>query len=158
MEQDMKTAEAETRSPDAQPAGGRRSVEKMDSKEIEREIERTREEMGETLDAIQERLSPRQLINRTMAYVRGEMDENACRMGTSATQRSMPIVLVAVGAGLLLASGKETGEERMRAARSRGSRIQNKLSYLWRNRPLTLAAISMAAGAALRTTLSELNR
>jgi hypothetical protein len=136
-----------------------RSFENMNSREIEREIERTREEMGETLGAIQERLSPRQLINRTIDYVRGGIDKNACRMGTTVTRKSMPLVLVAVGAGLLLASGnRKTGEERMREVGSRVGRFEKRFSYLWHKRPLTLAAIGMAAGAALSTALSEINR
>ena len=79
--------------------------------EIEREVRAQRADVERTLDALQERLSPGQLVDQAMNYVRqgggGEFFRN---LGDSVKQNPMPIALIGVGVAWMMASsGRRNG-------------------------------------------------
>ncbi|MEZ4555631.1 MAG: DUF3618 domain-containing protein [Caldilineaceae bacterium] len=86
------------------------------STEIRRDIEATRNNMGETVDAIQDRLDPRHLRDEAQATIRDTLSDGANtieyvetyrgsspRRSWSAVKRnSIPSLMVGVGVGWLL--------------------------------------------------------
>ena len=56
-----------------------------DPEELEREIERTREELARTIDALADRVSPSNVVHRTGARVREEIQQVAVTIGSIVT-------------------------------------------------------------------------
>lgn len=79
--------------------------------EIEAEIERTRSELHHTLDAIEQRLSPGQLVDQGLEYLRSNgVREYASNLGTTAKQDPVPLALVGVGLAWLMMSSRRSHE------------------------------------------------
>ncbi len=75
--------------------------------EILAEIERTRHDMDSTLTAIERRLTPGQLFDQGVDYLRHSGgNEFVQNLGTQAKNNPMPIALVGIGLAWLMASGK----------------------------------------------------
>jgi hypothetical protein len=75
--------------------------------EILAEIERTRHEMDSTLTAIEHRLTPGQLFDQGVEYLRNSGGhEFVQNLGAQAKNNPMPIALVGIGLAWLMASGK----------------------------------------------------
>lgn len=75
--------------------------------EILAEIERTRHDMDSTLTAIEHRLTPGQLFDQGVDYLRNSGGhEFVQNLGTQAKNNPMPIALVGIGLAWLMASGK----------------------------------------------------
>jgi Protein of unknown function (DUF3618) len=72
-------------------SAGSRSTE-----EIERELERTRSEIGETLDEIQRQLSPGQLLDQALRYF-GEPRQLAMGVGELIMRNPLPVTLIGLG-------------------------------------------------------------
>lgn len=70
--------------------------------EIERDIENTRAEIDHTLDVIQKKLSPRNIVNETVDQVVGGAGGFASSLGRSAKDNPIPFVLVGLGLGWLM--------------------------------------------------------
>jgi hypothetical protein len=78
--------------------------------EIQAEIERTRNEMDGTLSALEQRLSPGQLIDQGMSYLRQNgAQEFVTNLGEQAKHNPMPVALVGIGLAWLMATGKMSG-------------------------------------------------
>ena len=74
-------------------------------KEIEHELERTRERLGENLNALTDRMSPGNLLDEAMNYFEGSPKDFANTLGTQ-VQRN-PLATLMVGAGIAwLSMGK----------------------------------------------------
>jgi hypothetical protein len=75
--------------------------------EIEREVHQSRAEIEQTLDAIQARLSPGQLVDQVVEYFRGGRGgEFARNLGDSITQNPIPLALVGVGLAWMMFGGQ----------------------------------------------------
>jgi ElaB/YqjD/DUF883 family membrane-anchored ribosome-binding protein len=75
--------------------------------EILAEIERTRHDMDSTLTALEHRLTPGQLFDQGVDYLRNSGgQEFVHNLGTQAKNNPMPIALVGIGLAWLMASGK----------------------------------------------------
>jgi ElaB/YqjD/DUF883 family membrane-anchored ribosome-binding protein len=75
--------------------------------EIEREIERTRLEMSGTLQEIQRRLSPGQLLDEGLAYLReGGPGQFASNLGESVKREPLPVALIGIGVAWLMFNGR----------------------------------------------------
>ncbi|HSF48537.1 MAG TPA: DUF3618 domain-containing protein [Burkholderiales bacterium] len=75
--------------------------------EIEREIERTRLEMSGTLQEIQRRLSPGQLLDEGLAYLReGGPAQFASNLGGSVKREPLPVALIGIGVAWLMFNGR----------------------------------------------------
>lgn len=81
--------------------------------EIAREIDRTRNNMGATLDAIRRRFTPGELVDQGLDYVRNSgANEFVSNLGTSVKNNPLPLVLVGVGIAWLMAADKRPPSER----------------------------------------------
>lgn len=81
--------------------------------EIQAEIERTRREMDGTLNAIENRLTPGQLYDQGMQYLRNNGGtEFVTNLGNQAKRNPMPVALVGIGLAWLMATQKtDSGTE-----------------------------------------------
>ena len=81
--------------------------------EIERQLERDRAAIEDTIEAIQRRLSPGQLLDQTLGYVRSGGSEVATSVARSAQQNPWPLIITGVGLAWLMqstASSRRNGE------------------------------------------------
>ena len=86
---------------------------------------RTRAELGETLDALERKLAPRQLLEKGVDMLRDTMDGNLGRVGEALRANPIPLALVAGGLGWFCSRGPAA------LARSADS------AAIWRNAPPT---------------------
>ncbi len=78
--------------------------------EILAEIDRTRGELDSTLSAIEHRLTPGQLVDQGLDYLRNSGGtEFVKNLGTSAKQNPLPVALVGIGLAWLMATNKRPG-------------------------------------------------
>ena len=153
--------------------GGRRPDE------ILAEIDRTRSEMDRTLTAIEHRLTPGQLVDQGIDYLRHSgANEFVQNLGGTAKQNPMPVALVGIGLAWLMALGRQPAQhegygssasasgirerasgmmqgvsERMGSAKSQigdtASSLRKRAVYMVHEQPLALGAVGLAVGAVL---------
>lgn len=78
--------------------------------EIEHDIERTRSEMSQTLQAIERKLSPRQLMEDAMESVR-EAASGQSSLGRVVRENPVPLALLGVGVGWLMISSMRSSRD-----------------------------------------------
>lgn len=102
--------------------------------EILAEIDRTRDEMDRTLSAIEHRLTPGQLVDQGLDYLRHSgAAEYVQNLGGTAKQNPLPIALAAIGIGWLMALGRQPAQQSYAATSGSGLRegigsMRNKAS------------------------------
>lgn len=85
--------------------GGRRP------EEILAEIDHTRDEMDRTLSAIEHRLTPGQLVDQGLDYLRHSgANEFVQNLGGTAKQNPLPVALVSIGLAWLMALGRQPAQ------------------------------------------------
>lgn len=88
---------------------------------IERDIARTREQMSATIDQLQSKMSPGQLLDQGLDYLRssgaGDFGSN---LGRSVRDNPLPVALVGVGLAWLMASGRSAAASSPRATQHTG--------------------------------------
>jgi hypothetical protein len=72
--------------------------------QLERSAERIRADLDRTLDALERKLSPSQLIDRSLAYLRDHGGDLAVAVGDSVRRNPVPILVTAAGLGWLIAT------------------------------------------------------
>ena len=77
--------------------------------QIESEIVRTRSEMGRTLNALQNRLSPGQLLDGALGQLGAGSGQFAASLGRTVRANPVPTTLVGLGLGWLMIAGSGTG-------------------------------------------------
>jgi hypothetical protein len=81
--------------------------------EIEREVKAERAHVEETLDAIQERLSPGQLVDQTVTYLRSSGGGDFFRnLGDTVRNHPAPVVLVGVGLAWMMVAASRGNSHR----------------------------------------------
>jgi hypothetical protein len=81
-------------------------TETSDPATIERELEQTRARLGGRLDELQAKLSPGQLLDEGLGYLRHSQGADFFRnLGESAAEKPLPLALVGIGLAWLVASG-----------------------------------------------------
>lgn len=102
---------------------------------IQDEIRATRSQMDSTLDAIQQKLSPHNLTDELIHYVRnGGANEFAQNLNEAVKRNPVPVTLMGIGMAWLMMSGKEGRYAPDRAPASSGqfgqklSNVANRLS------------------------------
>ena len=80
-----------------------------DPSAIERDIERTRADMSETLDAIQQRLSPTHLVDQALGYFKAGPGTMMSGMGEVVMRNPIPLTLIGLGLGWIAVAGLRTG-------------------------------------------------
>lgn len=88
-----------------------RTEAQKDPEQLAREIDTTRANLGQTLDALQARLSPGQLLDEAMRTFRGPAGEFARNLGTQVRDNPLPVALIGAGVAWLMAS-QRTGASR----------------------------------------------
>jgi ElaB/YqjD/DUF883 family membrane-anchored ribosome-binding protein len=101
--------------------------------EIEAEIERTRHDMDGTLTAIAERLTPGQLVDQGLDYMRNSgANEYLVNLRQAATRDPIPLALVGVGLAWLMMSSRRpapaTSPWDQSTSEQLGSDLKDKLS------------------------------
>jgi ElaB/YqjD/DUF883 family membrane-anchored ribosome-binding protein len=87
------------------PNGGRRPDQ------ILAEIDRTRGELDRTLSAIEQRLTPGQLVDQGLDYLRHSgANEFVQNLGGTAKQNPVPVVLVGIGLAWLMTLGRQPAQ------------------------------------------------
>lgn len=77
--------------------------------EIENDLERTRAEMSSTLDAIQQKLSPGQMMDQALTYARTSLPaEFGSNLGNAVRSNPVPVALVGIGLAWLAASSRNS--------------------------------------------------
>ncbi|MGE5504790.1 MAG: DUF3618 domain-containing protein [Actinomycetota bacterium] len=80
----------------------------MRSEDIQNEIERTRGEMADTLQAIERKLSPRQLMDQAVDTMR-DIASDYSRVGQAVRDNPIPLALIGLGIGWLAVSNMRSG-------------------------------------------------
>ena len=79
-----------------------------DPEQLERAAERLRADLDRTLDALERKLSPSQLLDRSLAYLREHGGDMAVALGDSVRRNPVPILLTVAGLGWLIVSSVRT--------------------------------------------------
>lgn len=95
--------------------------------DIQTSIEQTREEMSATIDAIQRRLTPGQLMDQTLGYLRHSLPADfGANLANTVRDNPVPVTLIGVGIAWLAMSGQSTegyaGSGRRRAGQDHDDR------------------------------------
>jgi uncharacterized protein DUF3618 len=143
-----------------------------DPEQLERAADRIRADLDRTLDALERKLSPSQLFDRSLAYLREHGGEMAYAVGDSVRRNPVPIMLTVAGLGWLIVSATrarepidvtigdeypDEGEDfdsddslgAMGSLRARTRRAQYQLISSIEERPLLFAGLAVAIGALL---------
>lgn len=104
------------------------------SAELQREIELQRSRVEDTIDQIQEKLSPGQLVDELLAYTKGGGGEFVASLQRNVTANPLPVALLGVSLVWLMAkpagSNESTGEAgTIRADRHWDDRINKRRGY-----------------------------
>jgi ElaB/YqjD/DUF883 family membrane-anchored ribosome-binding protein len=75
-----------------------------DPEQLERTAERLRADLDRTLDALERKLSPSQLVDRSLAYLRDHGGDLAAAVGDSVRRNPVPILVTVAGLGWLIAT------------------------------------------------------
>jgi hypothetical protein len=97
--------------------------------EIESEIAETRSGLSETLEALEARLAPRQILERGFDMMRDGMDGNMDRIGHVLRENPVPLALIGAGIGWLMLSrtgaGRKLGDAASEVAGTVGDRVRD---------------------------------
>ena len=85
-------------------ASSQRPEENRNAEHLERTADRIREDLDRTLDALERRLGPGQLLDRSLSYLRDHGGEMASAVGESVRRNPVPILLTLAGLGWLIVS------------------------------------------------------
>lgn len=78
------------------------------SEEIEKDINQSRERLDSTLNEIEERFSPQQLLNTSYEYLRhGGVNEFVANLGTTIKQNPLPFLVTTAGLGWMMLSQRQ---------------------------------------------------
>lgn len=96
--------------------------------EIEAEIARTRSDLSRTLEAIEGRLAPRQLLEKGFDMMRDGMSGDMGKIGRVLRENPLPLALIGAGIGWLMlaqtGAGRQLGDRAADAAGSVGERVR----------------------------------
>lgn len=101
---------------------------RQDEAAIEREIERTQDQMGETVQKLENSLNPREIARSVIGDDNSDLASDALEI---ARQNPIPVAMIAVGAIWLLATSKSPAVSRIKERfRSSGSTSETDKSGL----------------------------
>jgi hypothetical protein len=100
--------------------------EDKNSAEIQREIDRTRSEMSETLDELRHSLSPGELVDQAMTYLKdGGAGQFTSNLSETIKQNPVPTALIGIGiAWLMMGGGSRQTSAPSFSYRDEGERFQ----------------------------------
>ena len=122
------------------------------SRQIRSDIRRTRAQMDETFDAIEDRLTPGELAHEAWSLVRGGSGGTVNRLWTIAKQYPVPAAIVGVGLGWMAyesaGGGQVTGSRGRYAARYADADAGERDRDAWSSERVVDDARDMASDAA----------
>ncbi|HWL66911.1 MAG TPA: DUF3618 domain-containing protein [Geminicoccus sp.] len=90
------------------------SYDEKSSNEIEREVENSRDQVRRTLAELSERMSPGQLVDQAMDYMKtSNGTELAQNLGRQVRDNPLPLLLVGAGIGWLMLGGQPAVQRRL---------------------------------------------
>ena len=125
----------------------RKHERNRDPGEIERDIERTRMSLGHTIDEIENRLSPGQLLDQVLGAARRHGGDFATNLGRSAENHPMPLLLTAVGIAWMMASANQPPPPARPRGEHAGAGISGKASDAKHRMQHGMDSAKSAAGA-----------
>lgn len=117
----------------------------MTTDDLQQQIERTRGEMADTLQAIERKLSPRQLLDQAVDTMRELVSEQS-QIGSMVRDNPVPLALIGLGVGWMALSGSWRQEGQ--SGPSWGSRGETDYA--------SVAETPETAGPALRQRASQM--
>jgi ElaB/YqjD/DUF883 family membrane-anchored ribosome-binding protein len=102
--------------------------DRRDPDEIERDIDRTRISLGRTIDELESRLSPGQMLDQVLGVARRHGGDFATNLGRSAENHPMPLLLTAVGIAWMMASANQPPPPARARTERAGSGIADRAS------------------------------
>jgi uncharacterized protein DUF3618 len=127
--------------------------------EIQAEIERTRQEMDGTLNALETRLTPGQLYDQAVQYLRNNGGtEFVSNLGEQAKQNPLPVALVGIGLAWLMATDRNSDRNSGTEPELSGPGIREKASQAKARLGETASAIGDRATQVRDTTRQQLDR
>jgi ElaB/YqjD/DUF883 family membrane-anchored ribosome-binding protein len=82
------------------------NYENKSPEQIQRDIERTRAEMGQTLDSIRQKLSPGQMLDEALDYLKGSgLSQFSSNLSDTVKHNPIPVALIGVGIAWLAMGG-----------------------------------------------------
>lgn len=99
--------------------------ETRDPEDLERDIDRTRSSLGRTMDELENRLSPGQLVDQALSMGRQHGGEFAANLGRSVENHPLPLLLTAVGIAWMMMSSNESRPPRRAAYSPSGGRLED---------------------------------
>jgi hypothetical protein len=159
----------------AERTGPRREPE-----DLERRADQIRTDMDRTLDALERKLAPSQLLDKALAYLREHGGDVARSVGDTVRSNPVPVLLAVAGIGWLIASSLRTrtpidetlGDEspyadppqrpnrfrgrfsdRVAAARAQTRRAGYQVVSTVEERPLLFGGLAVAIGALIAAVL-----
>lgn len=125
--------------------------------EILAEIDRTRDEMDRTLAAIEQRLTPGQLVDQGLDYLRQSgANEFVQNLGGAAKQNPMPVAVTAIGLAWLMALGRQPAQQNYGATSSSG--IRDKASGMMQSASDTLSSARGSMSDTMNTARDQWQR
>lgn len=92
--------------------------------EIEQDLDRTRAEVSSTIDAIQSKLTPGQMMDQAFAYARTSLPADfGANLGNTIRDNPVPVALMGVGIAWLMMAG-QTADGRARARRREARNVR----------------------------------
>ena len=91
-----------------------------DAAAIEHDIANTRAELGAVIDALEQRLAPRHLVEKGMEMVKDTLEGKDGALGATLRAHPVPLALIGAGVGWFLVAGTAGGSFARRAARQLG--------------------------------------
>jgi len=117
--------------------------------QIENEIEHTRAEVSATIDAIQSKLTPGQLMDQTVGYLRTSLPADfGSNLSRSVRDNPLPVALVGIGLAWLMMGGQPS--------RRNSSRFAEDIDYRLEDTEAGLGERAGAAGERVKARASEL--
>jgi len=117
--------------------------------QIENEIEHTRAEVSATIDAIQSKLTPGQLMDQTVGYLRTSLPADfGSNLSRSVRDNPLPVALVGIGLAWLMMGGQPS--------RRGSSRFAEDLEYGLEETEAGMGELSEGAGERVKARASQL--
>lgn len=121
-----------------------------DPSAIERDIERTRADMSETLDAIQQKLSPAHLMDQALGYFKAGPGTMVSSLSDIAVRNPVPLALIGLGLGWVAVAGLRSGQSSGRAHYGEAAAYQGQPEHSSRGGGTMSRMADSALGAAGR--------
>jgi len=91
--------------------GADNSIER-DPEDLQREADAIRADMDRTLDALERKLSPKQLLDRSLSYMQANGGDLLQKIGATVNKNPLPLLVTSAGLVWLVASSRRSSSSR----------------------------------------------